>query len=166
MTPVQALTRGFTRPPEIADGGPSVQRLEQRRGFRIGGYGFLAEPRLLMELVESPLLFALPNAPSACRGLINLRGTLTPVFDIRERLGLEPRKIRWILVMGRAAEAAGLVVDDLPEQVAAGPEQRLERAPEAPPAVEPYLQGAYYAGDELWFELDHRRLFQAVGSAA
>lgn len=163
LTPSQALTRSFTRSPDLAAAGESRRGREQRRGFRMGGYGFLAEPRLLMELVESPLIFALPNAPPACRGLINLRGALTPVFDIRDRLGLGPRPLHWVLVMGRAPEAAALAVDDLPEQVSASPEQRLERLPEAPAAVAACLQGAYYASDELWFELNHRELFRTIG---
>ena len=35
----------------------------------------------------------LPGAPSVIEGIINVRGTIVPVFDIRERLGLPARTI-------------------------------------------------------------------------
>lgn len=34
----------------------------------------------------------IPNAPSYIRGIINLRGTVIPVFSLREKFGLEPNR--------------------------------------------------------------------------
>lgn len=36
----------------------------------------------------------IPNAPSFIKGIINLRGTVVPVFSLREKFGLEPKSDR------------------------------------------------------------------------
>jgi twitching motility protein PilI len=164
LAPTAALSRQFTRPPELdLDALERGRRQLQRRGFFIGGVGLLVEPRLLMEVLERPRVFPLPSAPASCRGVLNLRGTLVPVFDIRPRLGGSEALPRWVLVMGRALEAAGFYIDALPVQVAANEETRLERLPKAPPFLQPVIAAAYYVNQQVFFELDHRALLRSLG---
>jgi twitching motility protein PilI len=163
MTPTAALSRPFTRPLELDAEVLERGRRQQRRGFFVGGVGLMVEPRLLLEVLERPRVFPLPNAPASCSGLLNLRGTLVPVFDLRPQLGCDEPLPRWVLVMGRALEAAGLYVDALPVQVAANEETRLERLPKAPALLQPVIAAAYYVNQQVFFELDHRALLRTLG---
>ena len=43
------------------------------------------------EVCQSATIAPLPWAPSAIEGILDVRGTLVPVFDVRSRLGLPPR---------------------------------------------------------------------------
>ena len=56
----------------------------------------------------------LPHAPNYMRGVINLRGTVLPVMDLSQRLGLEPRKHtdrNVIIVVSHENSMTGLLVD-------------------------------------------------------
>lgn len=175
MTPVAALSRGLqlTR---IEDGRVVARGSEDvllRRLFSIGGVGVIFQgARLMMEILEAPKVYPLPNAPRTCRGLVNLRGGLVPVFDLRRMLGGEGGGLRWVLVVERGEQAAGFVVDQLPRQVSLPSSSRLDQAP----ACNENFDGAVVeshrlGGDEVLFTVDHRRLLtiltgQAMENAA
>jgi purine-binding chemotaxis protein CheW len=61
---------------------------------------------------ETPL----PNAPAGVRGIINLRGQVVPIFDLRVRLGAEatpPTATHVVIVVEAAAGQFGLLVDSV-----------------------------------------------------
>lgn len=63
----------------------------------------------------------LPHAPSYMKGVINLRGTVLPVMDLSQRLGLEPRKHserNVIIVVNHEGVMSGLLVDAVSDIVA------------------------------------------------
>ena len=56
----------------------------------------------------------LPQAPSCMKGVINLRGTVLPVMDLAQRLGLPPREQNArdvIIVVKHGKTMTGLLVD-------------------------------------------------------
>jgi purine-binding chemotaxis protein CheW len=54
-------------------------------GLRLGLFG-----SALQEVIRAVAIAALPKAPAIVEGVINLRGTLVPVLDIRHRFALPP----------------------------------------------------------------------------
>ena len=61
---------------------------------------------------ETPL----PNAPAGVRGIINLRGQVVPIFDLRVRLGAEatpPTATHVVIVVEAEAGQFGLLVDSV-----------------------------------------------------
>lgn len=164
MRPSAALRRVFTRPAITDEIVAPVARAETnlRRGFRIGGLGFVTESRLLLELLESPPIFPVPNAPRACLGMINLRSSLVPVFDIRDQLSGGIERARWVLILGRGDEAAGVVIDDLPVQLSVGDARRMERLPTMQSMIAPHVRPGFHVGDDFFFELDHRSLLKTL----
>jgi purine-binding chemotaxis protein CheW len=59
---------------------------------------------------ETPL----PNTPAAVRGIINLRGQVIPIYDLRIRLGAEaatPSAVHVVIVVEAASGYYGLLVD-------------------------------------------------------
>jgi len=167
LRPTEALTRAFTRPVSLAESAPTAAPREAaiRRGFRMGGTGFATEPNLLMELLESPPIFPIPNTPFACLGLINLRSALVPVFDVRDQVGVAQGRVRWVLVLGRGDEAAGLVVDDLPIQLNLAEAMRMERLPHLHPLIAPHVRAGFHMGDSFYFELNQRGFLQTLAES-
>ena len=63
----------------------------------------------------------LPHAPSYMKGVINLRGTVLPVMDLAQRLGLKPREHtdrNVIIVVSHHDTMTGLLVDAVSDIVA------------------------------------------------
>ncbi|MBW4708227.1 chemotaxis protein CheW [Roseobacter sp. YSTF-M11] len=63
----------------------------------------------------------LPHAPSYMKGVINLRGTVLPVMDLSERLGLKPQKQterNVIIVVKHEDTMTGLLVDAVSDIIA------------------------------------------------
>jgi len=63
----------------------------------------------------------LPHAPSFMKGVINLRGTVLPVMDLAQRLGLPPREQnpRSVIIVVKHQDAmTGLLVDAVSDIIA------------------------------------------------
>lgn len=56
-------------------------------GFRIGRETFGLPIELVREIVRVPEITSVPNAPDYIEGVINLRGRIIPVVDLRKRFG-------------------------------------------------------------------------------
>ncbi|MEO0936534.1 MAG: chemotaxis protein CheW [Pseudomonadota bacterium] len=81
----------------------------------------------------------LPHAPSHMKGVINLRGTVLPVMDLAERLGLPPREHsdrNVIIVVKHDDLMTGLLVDAVSDIVALGDDD-LQPPPESTPGTQP-----------------------------
>jgi purine-binding chemotaxis protein CheW len=72
----------------------------------------------------------IPSAFASVRGVINLRGRIIPVCDLKQRLQLEELEgpEGKIIIVESASGAAGLIVDEVDEVVTVSDEQ-LEEAP-------------------------------------
>jgi purine-binding chemotaxis protein CheW len=81
--------------------------------FMLGGGEYAVEVLKVREIIGPLPITRVPRMPSAVRGVINLRGTVIPVVDLRIRFGLEavdhgPRTCM-IVVQTAGAEFAALV---------------------------------------------------------
>jgi purine-binding chemotaxis protein CheW len=56
-------------------------------GFRIGRETFGLPIAMVREIVRVPEITSVPNAPDYIEGVINLRGRIIPVVDLRKRFG-------------------------------------------------------------------------------
>jgi purine-binding chemotaxis protein CheW len=77
--------------------------------FEIEGerYGLLSTD--VRELLRAVTIASLPKAPAIVEGLINLRGKIVPVLDIRARFGIPPKPLEASDHFVVAVAAAGLV---------------------------------------------------------
>ncbi|AQR62535.1 chemotaxis protein CheW [Brevundimonas sp. LM2] len=93
--------------------------------FEIGEQEYCIDVRSVREIRGWSPTTAMPQTPDYMLGVINLRGTVIPVLDLRCRLGLgptEPSARHVIVVIEHDARTAGLLVDAVQEtfQVDAG----------------------------------------------
>lgn len=83
-------------------------------GFRVGRETFGVPISLVHEIVRVPEITAVPEAPDYVEGVINLRGKIISVLDLRKRFGereiTESKKNR-ILVVEVDGKMVGLIVD-------------------------------------------------------
>ena len=82
--------------------------------FRVGEQEFCIDIMAVREIRGWTPTTALPHAPSYLKGVVNLRGTVMPVVDLAERLGLpmvEPTPQHVIIVAEMGSQIAGLLVN-------------------------------------------------------
>jgi purine-binding chemotaxis protein CheW len=87
-------------------------------GFRIGNETYGVRIGSVREIVRVPEITSVPNAPDAIEGVINLRGKIIPVMDLRKRFGIEvaqPDKKNRILVVELENKLLGLIVSSASE---------------------------------------------------
>jgi purine-binding chemotaxis protein CheW len=87
-------------------------------GFQVGRETYGVPITSLHEIVMVPEITAVPDAPEYMEGVINLRGKIVSVIDLRKRLGekkTEPSRRNRILVVEQNGRLCGLMVDSASE---------------------------------------------------
>lgn len=87
-------------------------------GLRIGRETFGLPISIVREIVRVPEITSVPNAPDYIEGVINLRGRIIPIVDLRKRFGqktFEPNKKNRIVVVELGARSFGLIVNSASE---------------------------------------------------
>ncbi len=100
-------------------------------GFRIGRETFGVPIALVHEIVRVPEITAVPDSPGYVEGVINLRGKIVSVIDLRKRFGekeITRSKKNRILVTETDGKMVGLIVDAASE-VLKVPESEVEPPP-------------------------------------
>src|SRR5262250_2383667 len=100
-------------------------------GFRIGRETFGVPISLVHEIVRVPEITSVPDAPECVEGVINLRGKIVSIVDLRKRFGekeITNNKKNRILVAEVENKMVGLVVDAASE-VLKIPENEVDLPP-------------------------------------
>jgi purine-binding chemotaxis protein CheW len=87
-------------------------------GFQVGRETYGVPITSLHEIVRVPDITAVPDAPDYLEGVINLRGKIVSVMDLRKRFGVKESSVKRhtrILVVEHAGRLAGLIVDSASE---------------------------------------------------
>jgi purine-binding chemotaxis protein CheW len=82
--------------------------------FTIDSIDFGIDIGLVQEIIEIQPVSKIPNALDFCSGIINIRGTIVPVIDMRRKLGFQPIDYddrACIIVILLESELVGAVVD-------------------------------------------------------
>ncbi len=97
---------------------PNMSRELHIVGFEVGRETYGVAITSLHEIVRVPEITAVPDAPDYMEGVINLRGKIVSVIDLRKRLGeknvTSGRRNR-ILVVEHKGRLSGLIVDSATE---------------------------------------------------
>ncbi len=92
----------------------STSRETQIVGFRVGRETFGMPILALHEIVRVPEITAVPDAPAHIEGVINLRGKIVSVVDLRKRFNkpaTELTRHSRILVIEHGGRLVGMIVD-------------------------------------------------------
>ena len=96
------------------------EQLRQLVGFTIGNELFGVDILMVQEIIKSTPITPVPNSPDFIEGVINLRGNIIPVIDLRKRLNIKKPaekaiKDIWILILNVADKVTGFIVDSVTE---------------------------------------------------
>lgn len=110
------MTATLLDKPEPGTAGAEQQVVALHLGDEIYGVDIACIHTVLTLQPITPL----PNVPAAVRGVMNLRGRILPVLDLRTRFGLAPlaadgQKSARIVIVEAGDLMAGLIVDSVSE---------------------------------------------------
>ncbi|HOX43041.1 MAG TPA: chemotaxis protein CheW [Myxococcota bacterium] len=72
----------------MADPAGNPTSLVQLASFRLGSEDYAIDIMRIREIIRPPKLTPVPDATGLLEGVLNLRGAIIPVVDLRSRLGL------------------------------------------------------------------------------
>jgi len=120
--------------------------------FCIGQQEFCLEIMSVREIRGWTPTTSLPHAPSFVRGVINLRGSVLPIIDLADRLGLRSAsdsKRQVIIVVQVGSQTVGLLVDAVSDIITESVES-IQPTPEvASDTVREFVQGVLAIEDRL-----------------
>jgi len=127
-----------------------VKRLRKLVTFSLDDRKFALYVSAVERIIRMVEVTALPKALEIVVGIINLQGTLIPVFDIRTRFHLPPREAHLddqMIIATTAKRTAALIVDSVDDVVEA-PRERIIAAEEILPELE-YVEGVMKTEDGM-----------------
>lgn len=110
------------------------------------------------EVLRIAAVTPLPKAPPFVEGVINLRGDVTPIIDMRKRLGLEPGAYTFsnrILITMLKGHTVGLIVDEVSGVAEIGPTgMGIDPSESLCMNLHPYVSRVVREGDQLVMVID------------
>lgn len=90
-----------------------MAKVQQIVGFRVGNENFGVPIGIVHEIVRMMDITEIPDSPTYIEGVINLRGKIIPVVDLRKRFAeeIQPNRRNRIMVTELDGHLVGLVVD-------------------------------------------------------
>lgn len=150
--------------PEAGDDRGGGRQEIQLACFRVGEVYYALDILRIREIIRPQKLTPIPKAPEFVEGVINLRGAVIPVVDLRKRFDLggggSDRKTR-VIICAMIGKIIGLIVDEVAE-VRRYTRQEIQPAPQ-------YLKGRgaeFFLGvcrrdDDLVMVLDLERILSS-----
>jgi purine-binding chemotaxis protein CheW len=137
--------------------------------FELGDERYGLDIATVYEIIRHQPITAVPQAPAFVEGVINLRGRIIPVVDLRDRFGMATgslTKASRIVVCEAAGTRVGLVVDGVSEVLMIAAEA-IEPTPEVAAGYDAaYLRGIAKLGDRLIILLELDGLFGSADAIA
>ena len=125
----------------VENGTIVTEELLQLVSFKVGDAEFGVDILRVQEINKMMELTTVPNTPSFIEGVVNLRGRIIPVLNLRSRLGLETKEYdseTRIIVVELNDKTIGFIVDEVKEVL------RIPKSiTEPPPDVVSGVNSAY-----------------------
>lgn len=101
---------------EVADNG----NLERYLTFRSDGLTYAIDTLYVIEIITNYAITVLPMVPHYITGIINLRGAIVPILDIRAKMNKAPTDISngySIIVLNVDNVNLGIIIDEVSQVV-------------------------------------------------
>jgi purine-binding chemotaxis protein CheW len=135
--------------------------------FQLGDEEYAIQVLRVREIVKIQHITAVPETPADVRGVINLRGKVIPVVDLRVKFGMAERAygertcIIVVELSGSLAGPMGIIVDEVCE-VMSFADSDIQDTPDFGNGVEtPYLLGLARTKDSVKILLDITQVLAA-----
>jgi len=139
----------------------AVEATEHLVSFFLSEEEYAVDVRLVQEIIRVSEITQVPRAPEFIKGVINLRGRIIPVIDLKRKLGLGEveigRQTRVVVVRLRE-RLIGLLVDGA-SQVLKVPVSTIEAAPEEVVEIDAnYIRGVAKLAERLIILVDLQKI--------
>jgi purine-binding chemotaxis protein CheW len=132
-------------------------------GFRLRQEEFAFDIMKVIEIIRLKEITEVPTAPSFIEGVINLRGKIIPIIDLRKRFNLEAenrdKKYRIIIVELLRSQLVGVIVDEVEKVIQVKDEQVLPAPPAVTDAGGRYIESIVKLDERIIVLLDIDRIF-------
>lgn len=160
-------------------GGVKVKGLQQQLVvFKLCGEDFGVDIMQVREIIGKESIISVPNAPPFVKGVINLRGQITTIIDLKEKLGLElngesegegesEKSEERVIVVEDGSNTVGILVDAVTEVMYLA-ESEID---EVPPMIKQnmgaeYLMGVGKLPDRLLILIDLKRILNSNSNSS
>ena len=137
--------------------------------FALGQEEYGVEILKIQEIKGYSAVTPLPNAPSYVKGVLNLRGTIVPIVDLRQKFGLPEAPytaFTVIVVVQVQGKTLGFVVDAVSD-VLTVPSEAIQPTPDLHGQVDTsFLNGLAQSGEKLVILLDIDQVLTAAEAAS
>ncbi len=144
--------------------GVLAENLDQLISFAISDEDYGVDIQTVKEVIRHREITRLPKAPAFVKGVINLRGDIIPIIDLRERFGMEQQEysnMTRVIVVEVEGRSVGMVVDSVSHVI------RIEEGQIEPPPPcvgkksEEYIRGVGKVDEKLIVLLHITRILTA-----
>ena len=132
------------------------KQLNLRYGFKLGEINLLINQMMMCEVIQNAIIYPIPNTPSWILGLVNLRGILVPVLNLKKHLKQDNERGKILLVLDRGERAFATFVDGLPKSINLDKDNfvQIDIPQNAPEVLKGFIQEAYSLNNEDWLEIN------------
>lgn len=116
----------------------------------------------IKEIISYRRFTRIPGVKNVVKGMINLRGIILPVFDLRLKLGLAPReydKFSVIFVVEIAGRVMGVIVDTTSDVLSLHPEEIIPTPKLTSSVHMEYIKAVAEQGGRMIIILDLEEMF-------
>lgn len=147
-------------------------RAESYVVFRLGGEGYALEVMRVQEVLDVQAMTEVPGSPKSLLGVINLRGHVVPVYDLRIPFGLtlqgSLKRAPSVLIveteLGNDSRVTGLVVDRVSDVLEFSPDE-IQPSPQLGLGkTTPFIRGLIRHQEGFLLVLDVDRVFAALAT--
>jgi purine-binding chemotaxis protein CheW len=142
----------------------STMTTDQQRylEFQLGTEHFGIPLLEVRELISIPETTPIPYTPKYIKGIMNLRGQVISVVDLRTKLAIKPNEVtneNAVVIVEFEGVILGLIVDAINRVIQAAPEQ-IKEIPEVKSETnKDYINGVFQNQNELTVLLNLKNLF-------
>jgi purine-binding chemotaxis protein CheW len=153
-----------------------ITKMQQLVSFTLANEEFGVDIIKVQEIMRVQEITKVPQMPDYVEGVINLRGNVIPIMDLRKKFGLEVKERdnqTRIIVVNVQNRIVGFIVDAV-QQVLRLSEDQIEPPPEVGTSINrEYLKGVGKLDDRLLILLsldslltmdDHNEMDKAINS--
>jgi purine-binding chemotaxis protein CheW len=144
--------------------GAATMESEQYLTFRLDGLDYGIPIIKVQEIRGWTKVTSLPNSPRYVKGVLNLRGTIVPILDLRLRFNLNEAAydaFTVIVVISVGDRLAGVVVDSVSDVISLTSEQRRTPPEFEGQANRQFVQGLAQVDEKLLVLLDVEKLISS-----
>lgn len=138
--------------PELAD--PGQEAGSSLLVFPVAGYGVIYDHELPTEYIDDQAIFPIPTDHPLFRGLINRRGSLVPIYEIRSlvdsgRHAPDDTK-NHLFILGRGDDAVGILLDTTPYRKTVTEGQKVPPPSVLTQVFGEHIKHCYKDGDDFY----------------